>query len=57
MIKAYSVSHGKASKSLPALELLRDYFGIGEADDASARRDKVRTVVTALDPSLNDALP
>ena len=57
VLEAYSVSHGKASAWLPVLELLRGYFGIADADDAAARREKVRTVITALDPALNDALP
>ena len=57
LLEAYSVSHGKASAWLPVIELLRDYFGTGDADDAAARREKVRTIITALDPSLNDALP
>jgi class 3 adenylate cyclase/predicted ATPase len=56
-LEAYSVSHGKASAWLPVIELLRDYFDIEDADDAAARRAKVRTIITALDPSLNDALP
>ena len=50
LLEAYSVSHGKASAWLPVLELLRKYFGLADADDAAARRDKLRTVITALDP-------
>ena len=57
LLEAYSVSQGKASAWLPLIELLRDYFGIADADDAAARREKVRTIIIALDPSLNDALP
>ena len=57
VLEAYSVSYGKASAWLPVIELLRSYFGIGDADNAAARREKVRTIITALDPSLNDALP
>ena len=56
-LEACSVSHSKASAWLPVIELLRDYFGIGDADDAAARRKKVRTIITARDPSLNDGLP
>lgn len=57
LLGAYSVSHGKASAWLPVLELLRGYFGIQEADDTSARREKVRTVLAALDPALSEMLP
>src|SRR6202166_680635 len=44
VLEAYSVSHGKASAWLPVLELLRDYFGIADGDDAAARREKVSAV-------------
>jgi predicted ATPase len=57
VLEAYSVSHGKASAWLPVLELLRKYFGIGNTDDAAARREKVGAVLAALDPALSDALP
>jgi predicted ATPase/class 3 adenylate cyclase len=57
VLEAYSVSHGKASAWLPVLELLRDYFGIKDVDDAAARREKVGVALAALDPSLNDARP
>jgi class 3 adenylate cyclase len=57
LLEAYSVSHGKASAWLPVLELLRGYFGIGDADDAAARREKVRAAIAALDPALGDTLP
>jgi len=56
VLEAYSVSHGKASAWLPVLELLRNYFGIAEGDDAAARCDKVSAVVGALDPALQDTL-
>jgi predicted ATPase len=57
VFEAYSVSHGKASAWLPVLELLRGYFGIANADDASSRREKVRAALDSLDRALNDALP
>ena len=52
VLEAYSVSHGKASAWLPVLELLRNYFGIQDADDAASRREKVRAALAALDPAL-----
>src|SRR5438105_2085298 len=48
--EAYSVSHGKASAWLPVLELLRDYFGIQDADDPATRRERVRAGLAGLDP-------
>src|SRR5216683_1431757 len=57
VLEAYSVSHGKASAYLPVLELLYGYFGIEEADDKAARRAKIETRISALDPALNDTLP
>jgi predicted ATPase/class 3 adenylate cyclase len=57
LLEAYSVSHGKASAWLPVLEFLRGYFGLQDADDATTRREKVRAVLTALDPALGETLP
>jgi hypothetical protein len=56
-LEAYSVSHGKASAWLPVLELLRDYFGIQDADELATRRERVRVALVELDPALSDALP
>lgn len=57
LLEAFSVSDGKASAWRPVLELLRRYFGIQEADDPSARREKVHAALSALDPSLGDVPP
>jgi class 3 adenylate cyclase/tetratricopeptide (TPR) repeat protein len=57
VLEAYSVSYGKASAYLPVLELLYGYFGIEDADDKAARRAKIESRISALDPVLNDALP
>jgi len=57
VLEAYSVSYGKSSAWLPALELLRDFFNIQDADDAASRREKIRATVTTLDPALDDTLP
>jgi tetratricopeptide (TPR) repeat protein len=57
VLEAYSVSHSKASPWLPVLELLRGYFGIQDSDDSASRREKARNALTALDPTLQDALP
>jgi predicted ATPase len=57
VLEAYSESHGKVSAWLPVLELLRDYFGIQEADEPAMRREKVRIALVELDPALQDVLP
>ena len=57
VLEAYSVSHGEASAWLPVLELLRGYFGLQDADDATTRREKVRATLAALAPALADTLP
>jgi class 3 adenylate cyclase/predicted ATPase len=57
LLQAYSVSYDKATAWLPVIELLRSYFGIANSDDATARRGKISTSLTALDPTLGDMLP
>jgi class 3 adenylate cyclase/predicted ATPase len=56
VLEAYSVSHGKEAAWLPVLELLRGYFCVRDADEPPARREKVRTTLSALDPTLGDTL-
>jgi tetratricopeptide (TPR) repeat protein len=57
VLEAYSVSHGKASAWLPVIELLRSYFAIQNQDEPPARREKLRALLAALDPALDDTLP
>ncbi len=57
VLEAYSVSHGKASAYLPAVELLRDYFRVTLEDDPRQRREKVVGKVLGLDRSLEETLP
>jgi class 3 adenylate cyclase len=57
LLEAYSVSHGRASAWLPVLELLCGYFAIQVTDDPTTRREKIRAVLGALDPALDDTLP
>ena len=56
VLEAYSVSTGKAAAYQPVLELLHKYFGIEASDDAAARRAKITTRLTTLDPALADIL-
>ncbi len=57
VLETFSVSHGKASAYLPAIDLLRNYFRIANEDDERSRREKVTGRVIALDRSLEDTLP
>ena len=57
VLEAYSVSHGKASAWLPAIELLRSYCELVEEDDDCRRSEKVETKLRALDPALAETLP
>src|SRR5215510_14299350 len=56
VLKASSVSYGKATSYLPVIDLLRGYFGIGDRDDLWGIRDKVTGAVVALDQSLYPAV-
>ena len=57
VLEAFSISHGKASAYLPAIDLLRNYFRFTTEDDERTRREKVTGRVLALDRSLEDTLP
>jgi predicted ATPase/class 3 adenylate cyclase len=57
VLETFSISHGKASAYLPAIELLRNYFDITVTDDERKRREKVTGRVLALDRKLEDTLP
>ena len=57
VLEAYSVSHGKASAWLPAIELLKSYFDLADEDDDSRRSEKVEAKARDLDPALADTLP
>jgi predicted ATPase/class 3 adenylate cyclase len=56
VLKASSVSYGKATAYLPVIGLLKGYFGIEDRDDLRETRDKVTGTVLALDPSLHPAV-
>jgi class 3 adenylate cyclase/tetratricopeptide (TPR) repeat protein len=57
VLRAYSVSHGKASPYLPVIELLKSYFDIQVADEERKRREKITGKVLTLDRSLEGTLP
>src|SRR6516225_9988877 len=56
VLKVSSVSYGKPTSYLPVIDLLRDYFGIGDRDDLRGIRDKVTGAVLTLDQSLHPAV-
>jgi class 3 adenylate cyclase len=56
VLKASSVSYGKATSYLPVIGLLKGYFGIGDRDDLREIRDKVTGAALALDQSLHPAV-
>jgi class 3 adenylate cyclase/tetratricopeptide (TPR) repeat protein len=51
------VSHGKDVPLLPILALLREYFGVTEADRPGTAREKITSCIVALDPALEESLP
>ena len=57
VLEVFSVSHGKASAFLPAIDLLHGYFDVKSEDDSRKRREKVGGKVLMLDRALEDTLP
>jgi class 3 adenylate cyclase len=55
--RAAGVSHGRRVPLLPVLALLRDYFGITDADSPSQARERIRDLLVGLGPDLSDDLP
>jgi class 3 adenylate cyclase/tetratricopeptide (TPR) repeat protein len=51
------LSHARTVPLLPVLTLLRDYFGITEADAPRSAREKVAGRLLLLDPAFADSLP
>ena len=52
-----SVSYGTATTYLPAIDLLRGYFQVGDRDGSAQIREKVAARLAALDPALERLLP
>src|SRR5438067_2674033 len=55
--EAHALAHASTVPFAAALELLRAQFGISDADDEHAAREKVAGRLLMLDASLTDALP
>jgi class 3 adenylate cyclase/tetratricopeptide (TPR) repeat protein len=56
ILEASSVSYGKATPYLPAIDLLKGYFRIGERDDERAIREKVTGKLLTLDRALDSII-
>ena len=56
VLKAASVSYGKATSYLPVIDLLKSYFGVAERDGLQEIGEKVAGALERLDPSLRPAL-
>src|SRR3989441_2150363 len=57
LLASNSVPSGRATASLPMLDLLRGYFQIEPQDDARRRREKVTGKLLTLDRALEPTLP
>jgi len=57
MLASASMSYGKASSYLPVIDLLKDYFKMGDRADAREIREKVTGKLLALDRALEPTLP
>ena len=56
VVESSSVSYGKATPYLPAIDLLKSYFKIGDGDDARSIREKLTGKLLTLDRSLESVL-
>jgi class 3 adenylate cyclase/tetratricopeptide (TPR) repeat protein len=57
ILESASVSYGKATSYLPAIDLLKGYFKIQDRDDLREVREKVTGKLLTLDESLKPTLP
>jgi tetratricopeptide (TPR) repeat protein len=57
VLESASVSYGKATSYLPAIDLLKGYFKIQSRDDLREIREKVTGKLLTLDESLKPTLP
>jgi class 3 adenylate cyclase len=55
--EAHCPAHGKTIAHLPAIELLRGYFGLVDSDSARAAREKIAGRLLLLDRAFDNALP
>ncbi len=55
--EARGIAHGTRVPLLPAIELLRSFFGLDERDDERVAREKIAGRVLLLDDTLHEDLP
>ncbi len=54
---AHCVSHGRQTPLLPWVELMRNYFGVGDRDPDEVAREKIGGRMLLLDPALATDVP
>jgi adenylate cyclase len=57
VFEAQAQAHGREIPFMPVLQMLRAYFGIGDADPERIVREKIAGRALLLDPALADDLP
>jgi class 3 adenylate cyclase/tetratricopeptide (TPR) repeat protein len=57
VFEAQAQAHGKAIPFMPILQMLRSFYGIGDADPEQTAREKIAGRSLLLDPSFADDLP
>ena len=57
ILESRSVSYGKANSYLPVIDLLKDYFRVGERDTHREIREKIFGRIMTLDRALEPSLP
>src|SRR5260370_41834034 len=57
VLESASVSHGKATRYLPVIDLLKSYFAIVDPDDPRTRREKLKAKLLALDYKQESSVP
>src|SRR5262249_53757113 len=57
VLESKSFFYGRATPSLPVIELLRDYFNVNIYDSTQSIRERMTGKVLALDASLQDTTP
>src|SRR5262249_19067073 len=57
VLQASAVSHGMSTLYLPVIDLLRDYLGLNDRQDARAIRERVTGKILALEPAVAEPIP
>jgi adenylate cyclase len=57
VIEGRAVAHSRATPFLPAIELLKNYFGVAAEDSAERARQRIQARMRAMDPTFAADLP